>query len=240
MKYALVTGSTKGIGKAIGIELLKKGYYVFFNYSTDDESAKLLSDELKSYKDCFSIIKVNLSYRMSINVLINEIHKYTNKLDCIVFNAGVSSKYKFKDICSLDYDYIMDVNVNIPFYLLQQFDDKLNNDSRIIFIGSMMGVYPHANCIPYSISKAAQIMLSKAMVKHYEGRDITVNTIAIGFADTDWHNTKELEHIESIKNKITLGRFCKTKEVASLCSQIIDNQYINGSVIHFDGGYCMK
>lgn len=239
-KYALVTASTKGIGKSIGTMLLQRGYYVFFNYSKDTSAADELENEVKQFHGRYSVLKADVSSVEGINGLVSELKALTNTLDCIVLNAGATCKVPFEDITLSEWEHVMATNVNMPFYLLQQVDSCLSVNARVIFISSHLGIHPHATSIPYSVSKAASIMLAKSMVKVYKGRSITVNAIAPGFVDTDWHQTKEASHRERIQAKIALGRFAFPEEVALLCSQIIDNGYLNGAVLPIDGGYDME
>lgn len=239
-KYALVTASTKGIGKAIGLELLGEGYYVFFNYAHNDENANKLEEELSRYSGKYSIIKADLSYYEGISVLINSIIAITKNVDVIVLNAGATCKVPFNEISLEQWERVVNTNVNVPFFTIQKMDHLIRDRGRIIFISSHLGLIPHATSIPYSVSKAAVIMLAKSLVKVYKRRLITVNVIAPGFVDTEWHQSKAPEHRKRVENKIALGRFAEPKEIASACVYIIGNDYLNGAVLQIDGGYDME
>jgi 3-oxoacyl-[acyl-carrier protein] reductase len=239
MKYALVTSSTQGIGKAIGIMLLERGYYVFFNYSNNDNIAYQLEGELSKYKDKFMIIKADLSMFEGINVIYNVIYKKTNYIDCIVLNTGITCYDMFEDIKISDWNNVINTNLSVPFFLIQKLFNIIRNNSRVIFIGALMGLIPHGKSIPYAVSKSGLTMLSKNLVKVFKEKQTTVNTIAVGFVDTAWHDNKSLDHVERIKNKIALNRFGTCDEIALMCKSLIDNQYINGAIINIDGGYDM-
>lgn len=239
-KYALVTSSTSGIGKAIGKILLKHGYYVFFNYSKNEENREKLENEIVDYKRQYSIIKADLSDYNSIDILFNKIIKITDVLDCVVLNTGITNRNTFENININQWNIIMDTNLNIPFFIVQRFSKMIKNDGRIIFIGSVLGILPHAISISYAVSKAGLHMLAKSLVKVFKDRNITVNVIAPGFIDTDWQLSKDPDHRKRIENKIALGRFGKPEEVAEICMSVVENQYINGAVINIDGGYCME
>lgn len=239
-KYALVTASTKGIGKAIGKVLLEKDYYVFFNYANNDVNASLFEKELLAYKDKYFIIKADLSKYEGIDILINCITSVTSSIDCIILNAGDTCKVPFNEIRPEQWEKVIATNVNIPFFTIQKMDHLLKDNGRIIFISSHLGVFPHATSIPYSVSKAANIMLARSLVKVYKSRGITVNAVAPGFVNTDWHKTKESDHKKRIENKIALGRFAYPEEIASICAHIIENEYLNGAVLQIDGGYDME
>jgi 3-oxoacyl-[acyl-carrier protein] reductase len=240
MKKALVTSSTKGIGKEIVLKLLKDGYYVFINFYNDAENVKLLKKELNyKYKNMFKIIRADLSSINGIYKISEKIKYFTNELDCIVLNTAKTSYKSLKEISLVEWNSILDTNLSLPFFLLKELDDILVDNGDIIFISSRMGDVPHGRSIPYAVSKAGLNMLSKSLVKFYSDRRIRVNTISIGFANTTWHNNKDVEHLDRIKNKIALKRLGEPEEVASLCKHIIDNKYINGAIINIDGGYDM-
>lgn len=239
-KYVLVTSSTRGIGKAIGKIFLEKGYYVFLNHCNNYECVELLKQELIQYKYKYSIIKADMSNLDGIDVLYNNIINITNKLDCVVLNTGITNRSSFDDLTFDEWNKVMNTNLNIPFFLIQRLNNMINNNGRIIFIGSILGAIPHGTSIPYAISKSGLNMLSRSLVKVFKDRKITVNTIDVGFIDTSWHETKTVEHRKNIENKIALNRFGKPEEVAQLCMSIVENDYINGSIINIDGGYDME
>jgi len=240
MKTALVTSSTKGVGKEIALQLLNEGYYVIVNYCSDDEGARLLVESLPhKFHSKIMIIKCDLSSLEGIQMFCTAVKKYTNRLDCIVLNTGITCYSDFPDITLQEWEKVLNTNLTMPFFILEELNRLLCNDGRIIFISSRMGDTPHGRSIPYAVSKAGVNMLAKSLVKIYAHRNITVNTISIGFVDTDWHKTKTKEHIERIENKIALKRLGTTKEVALLCKHIIENGYINGATLNIDGGYDM-
>lgn len=239
-QYALVTGSTSGIGKEIGRMLIDKGFYVFFNYSSNEENVLKLNSEMVDYTGKYTIIKSDLSQLHGVEQLFGEIVKKTDKLDCIVLNAGATCRKSYKDIKIEDWNKVMNVNVTIPFFIMQRLDDLLSNDSKVISIASIMGIHPHSVSIPYSVSKAANIMLIKSLAKLYKDRRISVNAIAPGFVNTQWQERKEGSHKKRIEDKILKGRFANVKEIAHACMFLVENSYINGTVVEVDGGYNLE
>lgn len=238
IKYALVTGSTKGIGKAIGIDLLKKGYYVFFNYSKDDKSANKLKKELLKYFDLFSIIKCDLSDMEKSQEFIKKFIKLKIKFDCVVLNTGVTDRSDFKKITLKKWSKVFMTNLTIPFFMLQTLSNNINKKGKIIFMGSLMGLIPHSVSISYGVSKAALNMLIKYIAKYFAKDKITVNLIAPGFVKTSWHdNVKNKYKVNKISKKILLKRFAHIEEISKTCMSIVDNNYINGQTIVVDGGY---
>jgi len=239
MKYALVTSSTSGIGKSIGKLLNKNGYFVFFNYSSNEENRIKLEEELRYevFNNRYSIIKLDLSNIENVDKLYEEVLKETNKIDVLILNTAITDRSNFEDIEIDNWNKVLDVNLSIPFFITQKFSSIINNNGRIIFIGALMGKIPHAISISYAVSKAGLHMLAKSLVKVFKDREITVNTIIPGFISTNWQSLKPEDQRKRIEDKIALGRFGTPEEVAMICKNVVDNDYINGAEIHIDGGY---
>ena len=238
MKYAVITGSTKGIGKQIAIKLLENGYKVILNYSSDDVAFENFCDEYKNFKDRLYCIKMKLdNYNNSIE-FCDKVKEITKKIDVLVLNCGITEKTEFGFIKDIEWEKAMNVNLNCPFYIIENLKDNINNNiGRIILISSVMGKYPHSTSIVYNVSKAGVIALSNSLVKYFSDRGITVNTICPGFIKTSYHDNRSKESFDRINRRIALHRFGDAEEVANLCFEIINNQYINGSNIDINGGY---
>lgn len=231
MKYALVTGSTKGIGYAIAEKLIGRGFYVFFNYAHDD-TVKIPFPE-----ECRLLIKADLSTLNGVETLSDAILKKTNQLDCVVFNAGTTCREPFVDITYDNWQRVMDTNVNVPFFLLQKLSDSIAENGSLVFISSTLSLKPHAISIPYGVSKAAVNMLAMTLVKEFAPRGIRVNVLCPGFIETEWQKEKPEWLREKIASKVAVRRFGEPGEVADACMNLIDNSYINGTILTVDGGY---
>lgn len=241
MNIVLVTGGTKGIGKAIVLKYLHQGCYAIITYSSDDETAELFQRELDvNYKDKYEIIKADLSKIEEVKIMCNIIRCKYRKIDYLILNAGVTNRNSFSDMTIDEWNYVINVNLTMPFFIVQSLVDCIIKGGSILFIGAVMGIYPHAISIPYAVSKAGVHMLSRQLVKHLAPYKITVNTIAPGFVDTPWQKSKPLEQRIRIENKIALKRFALPEEIAQLCWDISQNAYINGSLLKIDGGYCYE
>ena len=241
MNIVLVTGGTKGIGKAIVLKYLHQGCYAIITYSSDDETAELFQRELDvNYKDKYEIIKADLSKIEEVKIMCNIIRCKYRKIDYLILNAGVTNRNSFSDMTIDEWNYVINVNLTMPFFIVQSLVDCIIKGGSILFIGAVMGIYPHAISIPYAVSKAGVHMLSRQLVKHLAPYKITVNTIAPGFVDTPWQKSKPLEQRIRIENKIALKRFALPEEIAQLCWDISQNAYINGSLLDIDGGYCYE
>lgn len=239
-KYALVTGSTKGIGKQIAEDLLKKEYFVILNYSKSDSDAAKTKRELTKISKKFAIIKADLSDLKAINVLAKKIKFITASIDYLVLNAGATERKPFEKLTIKDWNKVFNTNLTVPFFLIQKLNKSIRKNGRIIFIGSILGIVPHSVSIPYGISKAGAHILAKYLVKIFADRNITVNAVAPGFVDTQWQKNKTSAQRKNIENKIALKRFAEPEEISKTVMHIIDNGYINGQTIIIDGGYDYK
>lgn len=239
-KKVVVTASTKGIGYAIAKKFLATGDKVILNYSNDDSIIEEINEELKEYRGQFFIIKEDLSTTENVESFVKKVVELFDKIDTLVLNAAITNRKTLDEITYTEYIKVMNVNLNMPFYLVKKIEGNMEEEGNIIFIGSVMGLYPHAISIPYAVSKAGIKMLAESLVKFFKDRKIRVNTIAPGFIDTPWQINKDPEHRKRIENKIALRRFGLPEEVASLCYYISENEYINGATLKIDGGYNME
>lgn len=238
MKYALVTGSTQGIGRAIGLKLLGEGYFVIFNYSQSEKNAIELKQLLEEkHPKRYSIIKANLSEPKNIESFCNQVIAISESIDIVVFNAGVTDRTAWDKIHITDWMRVMDTNVNIPVFILQSLYPHLNRNAHVLFIGSLLGEVPHSMSLSYGVSKSAVHALTKNLVKFFSDKKIRINSIAPGFIDSEWQKEKPQWLRTKIEDKIALKRFGRVEEVADLAFQLCQNQYINGQIIKIDGGY---
>ena len=245
MKYAVVTGSTQGIGRAIAEKLLDEGWFVFANYAHDDECAAEFERDQKMRRGmvCLEVIKENLSSIEAVQRFAARICEKGVKIDCLVLNAGTTDRSPFEEITPESWMRVMNTNLNAPFYLVHALRDVLaENTGRIIFIGSVLGVLPHSVSPAYGVSKAAVHQLAKELVKVFAPKGITVNAIVSGFVDTPWQQRsgKSPERRKRIEEKVASGRFAQAEEIASLCWEVVNNPYINGANLRIDGGYCYR
>ncbi len=236
MKNALVTGGTRGIGLAIAKMLIAEGYRVMVTYSNDEQAAQRCEKELSLTGGVFSIIRADQGDKDAIQKLVQALQELEH-IDCIVFNAGITSRKPLQEISDDEWEHVMQVNVNSNVTLLRDIFALIPNNARIVFISSLLGILPHSVSLAYGVSKAAIIALAKNLVKTFAGTETTVNVIAPGFVDTEWQKNKPTEIRESICHKTALGRFAEAEEVADAVRFCINNAFVNGSVIEVSGGY---
>lgn len=231
MKYAIVTGGTSGIGFGVAKMLISKGYYVYATY---------VGDNFTDIIENFEPIKVDQTKREELYKFIDYIKKHTDKVDCIVCNAGITIRKSFTETTDADWDMMMEVAVNSHYILIRELYSLIPADSRILFTGSQMGLMPHAMVLSYGVTKAAVHALTKNLVKEFEGSGTTINAIVPGFVETPWQKEKP-EHIkQNIYNKTAIHRFANVDEVVDAYRFCIDNSFVNGSLIEINGGYSYK
>jgi 3-oxoacyl-[acyl-carrier protein] reductase len=241
MKYSIVTGGTRGIGKEICQKLLMRGFSVIAVDNNEEVSALLTKQEFETeFPNLFYIIKCDLSDTKNITSLFSEVSIITQSLDLLILNAGTTVRKGIEDITLEEWESVMAVNVTTPLFLIQRFLPLLSNGSNIIFTGSSMAVFPHSVSLSYAITKSAVHALVKNLVKFLAPRGIRVNGVSPGFVDTEWQKNKPPQIRENIINKIALKRFAEPEEIASVYMFIIDNQYLNGEIISIDGGYSFQ
>lgn len=239
MKNALVTGATKGIGLAIAKMLLREGYHVTATYSNDEESALAAGRQFAQISEHYEVIRANQSDKPSMASLVSHL-KERGPVHCIVNNAGTTLRKELKEITDQDWEMAMHVNVNSSLFLIRDLFDSIPDGSRIIFIGSMMGVHPHGTSIAYGVTKSAVHALALNLVKFFEGTGTTVNAIAPGFVETEWQKEKPQQIRNNIYNKTAIKRFADVDEIADAVRFCINNPFVNGSIIEVNGGYCFK
>lgn len=239
MKRALVTGGTKGIGLGIVKMLLAEGYFVTITYGHDKESAAKFKEAFANEVSQFELLKIDQSSKVDMNTLAAHVKK-NGKLECLVCNTGITLRKGLTDFSDEEWEKVMQVNVNAPVFLIRDLYTCLSQNSRIVFIGSEMGIYPHGTSLAYGITKSAVHALARNLVKFFEGTGTTVNAIAPGFVETEWQKNKPQMIRSKICKKTALGRFAKVEEISDAVKFVINNPFVNGSIIEVNGGYDYK
>ena len=240
-KVALITGASRGIGRAIAIEMAKEGASVAINYSKDDKGAE---ETLKMVNDIGGyalLIKKSVSTFQNCKEIFNEILEKFGKIDILINNAGISKMGLFIDSSCEDIDEILNVNlmgtINLSKIIVPYMIGK--NYGRIVNISSMWGETGASCEVLYSMTKGAINSFTKALAKEIAMSNIRVNAIAPGVIDTKMNNVLDDESKEALIEEIPLGRLGKASEIAKvalfLCKE--DSSYITGQIIRTDGGF---
>lgn len=240
-KYALITGGTKGIGKAVAICLAKAGYNLVLTYASDQSAAQQTADSIRdaSGKEVRTL-RADITQSESIGEIDGCLAERALTLDAVVFNAGLTCRDSFENLAPADWERVFYGNVHFPVFLLQRIVGRIREGGSVVFTGSLMGIQPHSVSLAYGVTKSAVHALVKNLVKFLAPYKVRVNGVAPGFVDTEWQKTKPAEIRRNIENKVSLGRFCEPAEVAEVYKMLIENSYFNGEIVVVDGGYSYK
>jgi len=235
----LITGSTSGIGKEIGLSCLKKGHKVIFTGRDKRKCKKLYNEISKDYSQFEILYNIDLSLLSNITTIYDFLTSNSvPQIDNLILNVGGTCRKSLEEITPDEWDDVFDLNLKHSFFLIQKLLPLVKK--RIIFIGSVTGHIPNSVSIPYGVSKGSLEILTKYLARDLAKRKITVNTVAPGFISTKWHVDKSKEQIDRIKNQISLRRLGSKEEVAKTCQFIIENEYVNGQTICVDGGFHLE
>ncbi len=240
-KTALVTGATKGIGKAVSIRLLNEGWNLIATYASDNESANISYAEFcEIAQGQVHLLKADISDLESVGIIDGFLSEHNITIDAVIFNAGITDRADFHDIKPENWAKVFTANVHFPVFLLQKIYPILNAGGSVTFTGSLMAIQPHSVSLAYGVTKASVHALVKNMVKFFVDKQIRVNAVAPGFVDTEWQKNKPAEIRKNITNKLASGRFCSPEELTDVYMLLINNNYMNGEIVVCDGGYSYK
>ena len=239
MKVVLVTGASKGIGRAIAIKFAKEGYNVVINYNTDEVGASKTLEEVKKYSDGI-IIKCDVSNELQVTEMVNKVISTYGNIDVLVNNAGIAIDSTFDDKKISDFKRILDVNLIGTFIVSRCVGNIMMKNKRgnIINISSTNGIDTYYEySLDYDASKAGVISLTHNLASHYAPY-IRVNAVCPGWVMTDMNKELGDEYIKEESNKIKLGRFAEPSEIANVVYFISSDEasYVNDSIIRVDGG----
>lgn len=238
MKYALVTGGSRGIGKAISVRLAKEGYYVLINYrSSHDEAQKVLS-EIVDNGGKAELLPFDVSDSQQVESTLGGWMKDNDQyIDVLVNNAGITSDNLMVFMSDNEWNNVISTNQNSFFFVTRQVLEGMvvSKFGRIINIVSLSGQKGHPGQVNYSASKGAIIAATKSLAMEVGKKKVTVNCVAPGFIKTEMtENINEKEW----KKHIPLNRFGNAEEVAGVAAFLAsdDAAYITGETIAVNGG----
>ena len=238
---AIVTGASRGIGKAIAIFLAKEGAEVIINYSSSLENANKVVSEINSFGGKAYPLQADISNENSVNELIKTVLEKNNKIDVLVNNAGITKDGLLMRMKTDDWQKVLDLNLSGVFYCTRAVSRQMlkQKKGRIINITSVVGLMGNPGQANYSAAKAGVVGLTQSAAKEFASRGITVNAVAPGFISTDM--TKDLNS-EAILSAIPLGRFGNPEDIAGVVRFLAADPsaaYITGQTIQVDGGMVM-
>ena len=242
-KVALVTGASRGIGKAIACKLAREGAKVIINYNGSKEKAEAVKSEIEAAGGQAEVYQCDVSDYTACETFIQTVIKEEGSLDILVNNAGITKDGLLMKMSEEDFDKVLDTNLKGAFNTIRFASRQMlrQKGGRIINMSSVVGVIGNAGQANYAASKAGVIGLTKAAARELASRGITVNAIAPGFIETDMTDVLSDKVKEASEAQIPLGHFGKLEDVAAAAAFLASEEagYITGQVLHVDGGMVM-
>lgn len=235
-KVALVTGASRGIGKACALELAKAGYDIVINYAGNEEAANKTVSEIKDLGQNAVAKKFDVSNKEAVDAAIAEIMEEFGRIDVLVNNAGITRDNLFMRMKEEEWLAVINTNLNSAYFVTNPVSKIMikQRSGAIVNMASVSGVYGNAGQANYSAAKAGMIGFTKSLAKELASRNIRVNAVAPGFIQTDM--TKDLP-VDKIVERIPLKTLGKPEDIAKTVKFLaVDATYITGQVIGVDGG----
>lgn len=239
-KTVLVTGSSRGIGKAIAVKFAKKGFNVVINCAHQDEALQKAKAEIESYQVTCHAFLGDMGQFDEAKELFAQIKKLFGSLDVLVNNAGIAYVGLFTDMTPADWEKVMSTNLNSVFNCcsLAVPDMVKNKCGKIINISSVWGNVGASCEVAYSASKGGMNAFTKALAKELAPSNIQVNAVACGAIDTEMNQFLVDEELMRLIEEIPTNRLGRAEEVADLVYHLAyKNEYLTGQIIGLDGGW---
>lgn len=240
---ALVTGASRGIGRAIALELAKQGANVVVNYAGNEAKANDVVDEIKKLGRKAVAIQCDVADYDAVNTMMKQVIDEFGSLDILVNNAGITRDNLIMRMKPEDFDAVINTNLKGVFNTTKAVTRQMmkQRKGRIINVASVVGVIGNPGQANYVAAKAGVIGLTKSTARELASRNINVNAVAPGFITTDMTNELPEELQKEMLKQIPLNRLGKPEEVASVVRFLAtaDSGYMTGQVLHVDGGMAM-
>jgi 3-oxoacyl-[acyl-carrier protein] reductase len=242
-KTVVVTGGSRGIGRAICMAFADAGANVFFNYSTDSSSAEETEKLVSEKGGWASGIQADISMESQVIDFFSKVIAAAGRVDVLVNNAGITRDNLLVRMKGTDWDDVINTNLKGTFYCMKIAAKSMMKQryGRIINMTSVVGVSGNSGQANYVASKAGIIGLTKSAAKELASRGITVNAVAPGFVETDMTNDLPESAKNAMTGQIPMGRAAKPEEIAPVVVFLASDGagYITGQVIHVNGGMYM-
>ncbi len=240
---ALVTGGSRGIGKAICEELVARGYDIAFTYRTNEDSARAFKAELSSKGAKVEAYQLDLGDTSQIETVVEKIQTDFPQIETLISNAGmtidgITMRFKLED-----FEKIINTNLKGAFFITQLFLRPMMKAKKgsIVFISSVAGQMGNAGQAAYSTTKAGLLGLTKSLAKEVGSRNVRVNAVTPGFIKTDMTSALPEQYKQSIVSQIPLGCFGEPEDIAKIVAFLAssDSKYVTGQVLSVNGGLYM-
>jgi acetoacetyl-CoA reductase/3-oxoacyl-[acyl-carrier protein] reductase len=241
-RTALVTGGSRGIGRAIALELAREGAKVAINFASNEAKAKAVADEIAGFGGTCLLYKANIADAKEARAMVQYVAKEFTHLDVLVNNAGITRDSLLPRMTDEQWVEVVHTNLNGCFYCTSAAIPIMTAQSygRIINISSMNGQVPAIGQANYSASKGGIIAFTRTAAAELVHSGITVNAIAPGYTETDMFDAVPQALQTKIKGGIPMGRFAHPEEIAKAVTFLVaDGDYITGQQINVNGGSFM-
>jgi 3-oxoacyl-[acyl-carrier protein] reductase len=239
-KVAIVTGGSKGIGRAITLLLAQQGCQVFMNYSQDDEAAQGVVKEAQEYTGSVIPLRGDVIDPTQVTTMMDEAEKRGGRLDILINNVGMNKDGFLMLMGEGDWEAVLKVNLTSVYHCCRAAVRKMipNKQGKIVNISSVSGIIGTAGQVNYAAAKGGVIAFTKSLARELGSFNIQVNAVAPGLIDTDMANQMPVEQREAIIKSTALGRMGKPEEAAWAVLFLASpwSDYITGQTIVVDGG----
>ena len=242
-KVALVTGGSRGIGRAASVALAKQGAHVVINYVSNEAAARAVAEQIEADGGKAELLQFDVGHSEAAEKAIAEVAKRLGRLDVLVCSAGISIDGLLLRLKDEDFDRILSINVKGAVACARAATKVMMRarTGRVIFLSSVVGEMGNGGQTAYAASKAALLGVAKSMARELASRSITVNAITPGFIDTDMTGALTDDQKTAINSAIPLGRTGKPEEIAAAVVYLASDEaaYITGQALRVNGGMYM-